>query len=117
MVRSSFPVYIDPSHAVSERLGNRIAEAASIAIRAILKNRRGLEVACQLVLYRGIPLALSSRITEKGDFIVALDIGDPNLTDRLILEDELRIAERRAREKGKKVREGEGPRRTRSRRW
>jgi hypothetical protein len=105
MVRSNLPIYIDPSRRVSERLGSHVAAMAVLAIRAILKNRRGLEVAYQQILYRGHHLALSSRITAQGDLVIAVDIGDPNLADRLILEAELRDAETRAREEDKKVRE------------
>ncbi len=117
MVRSNLPVYIEPSRKVSERLGSQISDVALLAIRAILKNRRGIEVAYQQILYRGHHLSLSSRITAAGDLAIAIDLGDPSLAERLILEDELRSAERRAREENRKVREAERKLRSRTRRW
>ncbi len=115
MVRSNLPVYVEPSRKVSERLGSQIGNVALLAIRAILKNRRGIEVAYQQILYRGHYLALSSRITAGGDLAIAIDLGDPNFAERLILEDELRGAERRAREENKKVREARHKLRQRAR--
>lgn len=105
MVRSTFPVYIEPSQNVSVRLGNQIPQMALFAVREILKNSRGLEVACQQILYRGHCYALSSRITANGDLVLTIDVGDPRLQDRLILETELRRAEREAREKDRKINE------------
>jgi hypothetical protein len=115
MVRSNLPVYIEPSRKVSERLGSQVGDMALLAIRAILKNRRGIEVAYQQILYRGHHLALSSRITAGGDLAIAIDLGDPSLAKRLILEDELQGAERRAREENWKVREARRKLRSRSR--
>ena len=117
MVRSNLPVYIEPSRAVSQRLGSQIANVALLAIRAILKNQRGIEVAYQQILYRGHHLALSSRITAGGDLAITIDVGDPGLAQHLILEDELRSAERRARDEDKKVREAERKLKRGARRW
>ncbi len=117
MVRSNLPVYIQPSRKVSERLGSNIGNVALLAIRAILKNQRGIEVAYQQILYRGHHLALSSRITAGGDLAITIDVGDPSLAQRLILEDELCSAERRAREADRKVREAGLQLRRGSRRW
>lgn len=116
MVRSNIPVYIEPSRRVSERLGFHISLVAILAIRAILKNRRSLEVAHQQIVYRGHHLALSSRITAAGDLAVAIDVGDPRLAERIVLEDELRGAERKAREADRLVRETEWRLRRRTRR-
>jgi hypothetical protein len=117
MVRSNLPVYIEPSRTVRERLGSEIANVALLAIRAIMRNQRGIEVAYQQILYRGHHLALSSRITAGGDLAITIDVGDPSLAQRLILEDELHGAERRARDEDKKVREAERRLRRGTRRW
>ncbi|MET1046430.1 MAG: hypothetical protein ABWX70_06960 [Hyphomicrobium sp.] len=117
MVRSNLPVYIDASRRVGDRLGAHIGDVALLAIRAILKNRRSVEVAHQQIVYRGHHLALSSSITARGDLIVAIDIGDPALAHHLILEDEFRSAERNAREADKKVRDAERKLRRGARRW
>ena len=117
MVRSNLPVYIQPSKAVSEALGPEIGRVALLAIRSILKNRRGVEVAYQQIAYRQHHLALSSRITMRGDLVIDIDVGDPGHAHRLILEDEFRSAETKAREEDRKVREAERKLRRGSRRW
>jgi hypothetical protein len=117
MVRSNIPVYIDASREVRERLGKGLEEAARLAIRAILKNSRGLEVAYQQITYRGHHLALSSRVTSAGDLAVAIALGDPALASRLILEDELQSAERRAREITRNELEANRKLRVKARRW
>jgi hypothetical protein len=117
MVRSNFPVFIEPSRKVSERLGNQLAPPALRAIRAILSNRRGIEVAHQPIVYRGHHLALSSRVTAAGDLVVAIDLGDPALASRLILEDELRGAEHRARKEDRKIRDARRKLQRGTRRW
>jgi hypothetical protein len=117
MVRSNLPVYIQPSKAVGDALGPDIAKVALLAIRSILKNRRGIEVACQQIEYQQHWFALSSRITVRGDLVINIEIGDPRLADRLILEDELRSAERQHRDRDRDVRDAELRLRNGRRRW
>ncbi|MET0539974.1 MAG: hypothetical protein ABWZ64_18860 [Xanthobacteraceae bacterium] len=65
-----------------------------LALKAILRNRRGIEVAHQQIKYRKHTLAFSSRVGREGDLIVDLDVGVPGLDNRLVLETDLRRAER-----------------------
>jgi hypothetical protein len=116
MVRTNIPVFIQPSKKVSDRLGGNIAAVALLAVRAIMKNQRALEVAYQQIDYRGHLLALSSHITSSGDLVIAMDIGDPLLAGRLILEDELVSAENKLSEENKKLADARRKLR-RSRRW
>lgn len=117
MVRSNLPVYIQPSRSVLELLGPNIGHVALLAVRSILKNRRSLEVAFQQIEYRQHHLALSSRITSRGDLVVEIDIGDPSLSHHLIVEDEYRLAERQARLENAKVREARRRLKHRGRHW
>ena len=63
-----------------------------LALRAIIGPNKSLEIAHQQISFCGHELAFSSRVTESGELIVDLDIGDPRLADRIVLEEELRVA-------------------------
>jgi hypothetical protein len=95
--RAFLPFHVLASHAVADKIGRRTERAAVLALRAILQNHRQLEVAHQQILFGGHHLAFSSRITARGDLVIELDIGDPRLEGRLILEDDLKRAVRRVR--------------------
>ena len=73
-------------------LGRDLHKVAVMAMQALLRNRRGIEVALQQIDYRKRPIAFSSRIGQMGDLILELDIGNPALADRLFLEQDLRKA-------------------------
>jgi hypothetical protein len=95
MAEVSLPIFVIPSNAARQALGSDLAEVAVLAMRAILRNRRGIEVAHQQIRYRKRDFAFSSRIGARGDLIIELDLGDPKLSDRIVLEHELRRAARR----------------------
>jgi hypothetical protein len=95
MAEVPLPIFVIPTLAARQALGSGLAEVAVRAMRAILRNRRGIEVAHQQIRYRKRDFAFSSRIGARGDLIIELDLGDPKLSDRIILEDELRRAARR----------------------
>jgi hypothetical protein len=95
MHRASLPILMTASPAARALLGGDLAKVAVLAIRAVLQHRKGIEVAHQQVRYRKHHLAFSSRIGRYGDLILELDVGDPGLSDRVILEADLRDAERR----------------------
>jgi hypothetical protein len=88
------PFLVVPSHAVAALIGRELDTVAVLALKAILQNRRGLEVAHQQIRYRNHDLAFSSRIGRLGDLILELDVGDPRLGQRLVLEEDLRRASR-----------------------
>jgi hypothetical protein len=95
--RAFLPFIFLPSRTVTDALGRRAERAAVLAFRAIMKTHRQLEVAHQQIRYGDHHLAFSSRITGAGELVVELDIGDPRLEDRLVLEDAFREAGRQAR--------------------
>ena len=97
MQRAYFPIIYSASPAVVQRTGPELHRAVILALRAILKHSRSLEVAHQQIQFQGHDLAFCSRISSHGDLIIELDVGDECLSGRIILEDELRSAERKAR--------------------
>ena len=92
-----FPFGFYVSKAAGEALGAEAHRVAVLALRAILKHRKSLEVAHQQVRYAGRNFAFCSRITGSGQLVIELDAGDPRLSDVLILEDDLRKAERKVK--------------------
>ncbi len=110
MKRALFPFTVVPSNAVRSALGRDLDEAVVLALRAILRETRSLEVAHQQISYRGHCLAFSSRITGRGDLVLDIDMGDPRLADRLILETELRSAQRLSQQTAGIARDGQRPR-------
>jgi len=97
MHRSFLPFLFQPSPAATRLLGRRCADAALLALRAILAHNRSLEVAHQQIRFGGHDFAFSSRITAGGDLVIDLDVGDPRLENRIVLEAELRAATRTVR--------------------
>jgi hypothetical protein len=93
MERASLPFLLIASPAARLSLGRDLHKVAVMAVQALLRNRRGVEVAMQQIDYRKRPIAFSSRIGQLGDLILELDIGDPSLADRLFLEQDLRKAQ------------------------
>lgn len=79
-----------PSNAVRDKLGADLDRVAVLALRALLVNKRGIEVAHQQIRYREIDLAFSSRVTSAGELVLELDVGDPKFRDRVVLEDDIR---------------------------
>jgi hypothetical protein len=92
MSRAYLPYFLIPSPAVRKLLGPDLAKVGGLALKAILRHRRSLEVAHQQIRYRKHHLAFSSRITDGGELVLELDIGDERLSQRLILEEDLRRA-------------------------
>jgi len=97
MQRIFLPFLFLPSHAAQRLIGRDRDKVAVLALQAILRSHKSLEVAHQQIRYRGHHLAFSSRITAGGELVVELDVGDARLKDRLVLEEELRAAGRRVR--------------------
>jgi hypothetical protein len=97
MHRSFLPFLYQLSAAASRLLGRRSADAALLALKAILAHNRSLEVAHQQIRFAGHDFAFSSRVTANGELMVELDVGEPALEGRIVLEAELRAATRAVR--------------------
>lgn len=92
MDRASLPFLFVASPAIRGALGKNLGPVAVMAMQALLRNGKGLEVALQQISYGKLPIAFSSRVGRYGDLIIELDIGDPTLADRIFLERDLRRA-------------------------
>lgn len=100
MHRAHFPILFQCSHAVRAKLGRDVDLAVVLVMKAVLVRHGRLDVAHQQIVFRNLHLAFSTRIGRGGDLFVDIDEGDPALADRIVLESELRQAERRSREAG-----------------
>lgn len=94
MHRASLPILMTASPAVRKLLGTELPKVAVLAMQAILRHRRGIEVAHQQIRYRKHHVAFSSRIGRHGDLILDMDVGDPALESRIVIEADLARAER-----------------------
>ena len=93
MERADLPFLLIASPAARLSLGRDLQKVAVMAMQAILRNGRGVEVALQQIDYRKRPIVFSSRIGQLGDLILELDVGDPTLAGRLFLEQDFRRAQ------------------------
>lgn len=96
MHSANLPFILVASPALRRALGPDLVKVAVMAMRVLLKQRRGVEIALQQIDYRKMPIAFSSRIGRLGDLILELDVGDPSLSGRVFVERELRQAEAEA---------------------
>jgi hypothetical protein len=94
MHRASLPILMTATPAVQKLLGPELPKVAVLAVQAILRQRRGIEIAHQQIRYRKHHVVFSSRIGRHGDLILDLDVGDPALENRIVIEADLRSAER-----------------------
>lgn len=98
MARALFPFYCYASPAAADIVGANITTVAVVALRAAVRQGRGLDIAHMQIEWGEHTLAFSSRIGKAGDVVVELEVGQPGLTDRLISEDEMRAGIDRLRE-------------------
>ena len=92
MDKAFLPILVIATHAARRALGSDVRKVAVLAAKAIIRNRKGLEIAHQQMRFGEHDLAFSSRVGKLGDLILELDIGDPRLSGRLVLEEELKRA-------------------------
>ena len=90
-----FPIIVYASADVRRAIGPDLGKAAGLALRALLKERRSVEIAHKQVVYRRCPIAFSSRVGVHGALILELDVGNPNLADRVVLEEDLKRSAQR----------------------
>ena len=77
MHRASLPILMTASPAVRKLLGPELSKVAVLAVQAILRHRRGIEVAHQQISYRKHHVAFSSRIGRHGDLICRAVVETP----------------------------------------
>ena len=103
MNRADLPFVFFPSRAVVDLLGKDLKDlraAAVMAVRAVLRHRKSLEIAHQQIMWGEHHLAFSTRIGAAGDLIVELEVGDASLRGCIVLEDDFQKASTAARVKG-----------------
>lgn len=93
MDHASFPFLLTASPIVREQLGRDLRKVAVMAVQAMLRHGKGVEVALQQIDYRKYPIAFSSRVGRYGDLILEMDVGDPSLSNRIFLEQDFRKAQ------------------------
>lgn len=94
VTRAHLPFLFVQTPAAAALLGRHASEFAVLAMKAALKNQRSAEIAHQQFRFRGHDLVFSSHVNGRGELVITIDIGDPALADRLILEEDLRRAVR-----------------------
>ena len=104
MDRASLPFLLVATPAARAALGRDLNKVAVLAAQALLRHRKTLEVAHQQLRYQRHAIAFSSRVGRHGDLILELDVGDPALENRVVLEADLRRAELNAREREREPR-------------
>jgi hypothetical protein len=97
MQRAFVPFRFVPSRGVTRALSGDLLVVAVDALRAVIRQAKALEFAHQQIEVRGHHIALSTCVTDTGELIVELDLGDPAVTDRLVTEAELRRANEQAK--------------------
>ena len=97
MPRVFLPFYCVPTPAVVAAVGNDIQRIALAALKAMLRRGKSLDIAHQQISYAGHELAFSARVTTAGDLVLDIDLGDPKLRDRIVLEADLRRETRKVR--------------------
>lgn len=95
-MQKRFPAHLafHPSVAARKAAGSDLAKVARLALAAILKDGQSLEIAHRQIVFGKHHFALSSRLGSRGQLILELDLGAPQLAGRMILEDDLKRAER-----------------------
>ena len=96
MTAYNLPISIHTSVALRNRLGSHADRVPALALREVLKNGRSLEIACQQFNFRSQLVVFSSRITAAGSLVIDLDLGDARLAGRVVLEEDLKKANRPA---------------------
>lgn len=90
MTRALFPFHCYMTPAAARMIGPHLSTVAVKALRAVLHNGRGFEIAHQQITWDEHDLAFSTRFNASGDLVLEFDEGAEGLRDRVILEQELR---------------------------
>lgn len=90
MARALFPFHCFMTPAAARMIGPHLSTVGIKALKAVLHNGRGFEVAHQQITWDDQDLAFSTRFNASGDLVIEFDVGAACLRDRVILEDELR---------------------------
>jgi hypothetical protein len=97
MFRLQAPVIFIFSTKACSALGHRQRKAGLAAWCALASLRQGLELAHFQIVFKGVTLAVCSRLRKDGFIVIKLGLGDPRQAARVIPAAQLREAEAQAR--------------------
>lgn len=97
MTRALFPFHCYMTPAAAKVIGPSLPFVAVKALKALLRNGVGYEVAHQQIAWDEQDLAFSTRFNQAGDLVIEFDVGVTALRDRVILEEDLRREARTVR--------------------
>jgi hypothetical protein len=87
------PIVVIHTAEAKEALGSHLKAASLDAYRAIAQNGKGLEIAHLQFEFRGLTLAICSRLKKNGFIEIEVGIGNPSLTSHVITNADLRKSE------------------------
>lgn len=97
MFRIQAPVIVVRTAEAREALGDLLGPASRAAYREIAVAVKGLEIAHLQFVFRGLILAVCSRVRRSGAVEIELGLGDPRLPTSTFTSKQLRDAEAAAR--------------------
>ena len=110
MFQVQAPVLIVPTAEAKLALGERLRAASLAAYREITLAAKGLEIAHLQFVFRGLTLAICSRVRRDGYVEIEIGLGDPRLPASAITAEQMRRAEAAARAKAGVARRGRAAR-------
>lgn len=111
MFRIQAPVIVVPTAEARQALGDLVGPAGQAAYREIAVAAKGLEIAHLQFGFRGLTLAVCSRVRRSGAVEIELGLGDPRLPTSAFTAQQLREAEAAARARTQAARGGARARR------
>ena len=93
MFRIQAPVLVIPTADARLALGVRLQAAGLAAYREIAVAAKGLEIAHLQFVFRGVTVAVCSRIRRNGIVEIEIGLGDPRLPKSAFTADQMRQAE------------------------
>lgn len=104
MFRVQAPVLIVPTAEAKQAIGTHLCPAGQAAYREVAMAAKGLEIAYLQFAFRGLTLAVCSRVRRDGVVEIEMGLGNPRLPVSLFTARQLREAEARAYAKGQALR-------------
>ena len=104
MFRVQAPVVVVPTAEAKQAIGVHLFPAGQAAYREVAMAAKGLEIAHLQFAFRGLTLAVCSRVRRDGLVEIEMGLGDPHRPVSLFTARQLREAESRAYAKGQALR-------------
>ena len=114
MVRIEVPLFIAPTSEAKSAIGVHLRDAGLAAYREIAMAAKGLAMAHLQFAFRGLTLAVCSRVRRDGIVEIEIGIGDPRLPRSAFTSAQLREAELASRSRLGAMRHDTRPPRRRS---